>query len=85
MGEREMEIMSENLRVEYTRQIENIKKLRTLYEQRARSADLEIESLKRKLADRNKDIENEVLKLVFCNRKNHEKTSRSIKTHQFLF
>lgn len=62
MSERETEIMSENLRTEYTRQLDNIKRLKTLYEQRARSADAEIEILKRKLADKNTEIDNELLK-----------------------
>ena len=62
MGEREAEILSENLRTEYTRQLENIRRLKSLYEQRARSADAEIEILKRKLNDKNTEIDNELLK-----------------------
>lgn len=64
MYERETEIMSENLRVEYTRQLENIRRLKTLYEQRARSADAEIEILKRKLTDKTSEVDNEILKYV---------------------
>lgn len=62
MSERETEMLSEHLRTEYTRQLENIRRLKTLYEQRARSADAEIEILKRKLADKNTQVDNELLK-----------------------
>lgn len=62
IGDRETELMSETLREEYTRQLENIRRLKTLYEQRARSADAEIASLKRKLDEKNKEIDNEILK-----------------------
>lgn len=62
MSERETEMLSEHLRTEYTRQLENIRRLKSLYEQRARSADAEIEILKRKLADKNTQVDNELLK-----------------------
>ncbi|XP_055685406.1 restin homolog [Lutzomyia longipalpis] len=70
LADREMLIMSENLRNEYMRQLENMKNLRTLYEQRARTADLEIEALKERLiasenrlkeeVDKNQEQENHI-------------------------
>lgn len=49
IADREMVIMSENLRNEYIRQLDNMKNLKMLYEQRARASDLEMETLKERL------------------------------------
>lgn len=46
-GERELKIMSSNLRQEYERQLGNIRQLRQLYEERQRIALAEQENLQR--------------------------------------
>lgn len=46
-SEREMKIMSNNLRQEYERQLVNIRQLRQLYEERQRVAAAEYENLQR--------------------------------------
>ncbi|XP_059614189.1 cingulin [Phlebotomus argentipes] len=65
LADRETLIMSENLRNEYIRQLDNMKNLRTLYEQRARLSNLEIESLKERLIASENQLKEEV-------DKNHE-------------
>lgn len=49
LAERELEVMSENLRQEYDRQLANIRNLRALYEERARISAAEKENLNRQL------------------------------------
>ncbi|GAB0097592.1 uncharacterized protein DMENIID0001_132470 [Sergentomyia squamirostris] len=60
IADREMLIMSENLRNEYNRQLDNMKNLKSLYEQRARLADLEIETLKERLIASENRLKEEV-------------------------
>lgn len=49
LAEREMHMMSENLRQEYDRQLVNIRNLRALYEERARISAAEKENLNRQI------------------------------------
>jgi hypothetical protein len=49
MNEREAEIMSTKLREEYMEQLEKMKNLRTLYEERARLSVIERENLRQEL------------------------------------
>ncbi|GAB0086222.1 hypothetical protein DMENIID0001_002270 [Sergentomyia squamirostris] len=69
IADREMLIMSENLRNEYNRQLDNMKNLKSLYEQRARLADLEIETLKERLIASENRLKEEVDKNQ--NQQNH--------------
>ncbi|XP_055712235.1 CAP-Gly domain-containing linker protein 1 [Phlebotomus papatasi] len=73
IADREMVIMSENLRNEYIRQLDNMKNLKVLYEQRARASDLEMETLRERLiasenrlkeqVDKNQEQENHIHQL----------------------
>lgn len=61
LAERETQLMSENLRQEYDRQLTNIRNLRALYEERTRVSAAERENLNRQLetcrAELNSEIE----------------------------
>ncbi|XP_057661706.1 uncharacterized protein LOC130897114 isoform X1 [Diorhabda carinulata] len=59
---REAAILSEDLRKEYERQIENMRNLRLLYEERQRAERKEKEELRSQLADVKKDLEHEQMK-----------------------
>lgn len=64
LGEREMHLMSENLRQEYDRQLINIRNLRALYEERARVSVAEKENLNRQLETSRAEYRSEVEKCV---------------------
>lgn len=64
LADREMKLMSENLRQEYDRQLNNIRNLRALYEERARVNVAERENLIRQLDTRKSDLEAEIEKYV---------------------
>lgn len=49
LADREVQLMSENLRQEYDRQFANMRHLKSLYEERARVSTAEKENLTRKL------------------------------------
>ncbi|XP_037927314.1 uncharacterized protein PFB0145c [Teleopsis dalmanni] len=63
-GEREMKIMSQNLRQEYERQLGNIRQLRQLYEERQRISAAEQENLQRLISIKKDELvaENEKTK-----------------------
>lgn len=57
MAGKEMNVLSEDLRREYERQLRNIRNLRTLYEERQRAERKEKENLESQLDDVKKDLE----------------------------
>lgn len=65
MAERETKIMSDNLRLEYDRQLTNIRNLRALYEERARVSAAERENLIRQLDTKRTELEAENEKYVY--------------------
>lgn len=62
LAEREVQLMSENLRQEYDRQLNNIRNLRALYEERARVSAAERENLNRQLDTKRAELESEIEK-----------------------
>lgn len=62
LAERELKIMSDQLRLEYDRQLTNIRNLRALYEERARVSAAERENLLRQLDTKRTELEAEVEK-----------------------
>lgn len=64
LAEREVQLMSENLRQEYDRQLNNIRNLRALYEERARVSAAERENLNRQLDTKRAELESEIEKWV---------------------
>lgn len=62
LAEREMQLMSENLRQEYDRQLSNIRNLRALYEERARISAAERENLNRQLETSRAELSSEIEK-----------------------
>lgn len=62
LAEREMQLMSENLRQEYDRQLTNIRNLRALYEERARVSVAERENLNRQLETCRAELKSETEK-----------------------
>lgn len=62
LAERELHVMSENLRQEYDRQLANIRNLRALYEERARISAAEKENLNRQLETSRAEHSSEVEK-----------------------
>lgn len=52
IAEREVALMSDDLRAEYERQLTNIRNLRLLYEERSRSQNQECENLRRQLQNK---------------------------------
>lgn len=62
LAERELKIMSDQLRIEYDRQLTNIRNLRALYEERARVSAAERENLLRQLDTKRTELEAEVEK-----------------------
>lgn len=64
MAERELTIMSDQLRIEYDRQLTNIRSLRTLYEERARVSAAEKENLMRQLETKRTELVTESEKYV---------------------
>ena len=58
-GERELKIMSNNLRQEYERQLGNIRQLRQLYEERQRVAAAEHENLQRLISIKRDELQAE--------------------------
>lgn len=64
LHEREMQIMSADLRREYERQMTNIRNLRELYEERERVSRMERDNLLRQLELRKNDLEAEQEKWV---------------------
>ncbi|KAF7282782.1 hypothetical protein GWI33_001930 [Rhynchophorus ferrugineus] len=69
LSTKEMTILSKDLRQEYERQLQSIRNLRTLYEERQRSDHREKEELKRSLEEVKKELEEE-------QKKNSEATER---------
>jgi len=63
-SEREMKIMSNNLRQEYERQLVNIRQLRQLYEERQRVAAAEYENLQRLISIKRDELTAEQEKWV---------------------
>ncbi|EDS33576.1 Ofd1 protein [Culex quinquefasciatus] len=59
LAEREMQIMSSDLRRQYERQMANIRSLRELYEERERVSRMERDNLLRQLELRKNDLEAE--------------------------
>lgn len=68
MAERELLMMSENLRQEYDRQLANIRNLRALYEERARISAAEKENLHRQLDTSRAELNSEIDKYVLYDR-----------------
>lgn len=64
LAEREMHMMSENLRQEYDRQLVNIRNLRALYEERARISAAEKENLNRQIETSRAELNAAVEKYV---------------------
>lgn len=62
MAERELQVMSENLRQEYDRQLANIRNLRALYEERARISAAEKENSNRQLETSRAELSSEIEK-----------------------
>lgn len=62
LAERELKLMSDQLRTEYDRQLTNIRNLRALYEERARVSAAERENLLRQLDTKRTELEAEVEK-----------------------
>lgn len=62
LAERETQLMSENLRQEYDRQLTNIRNLRALYEERARVSAAERENLNRQLETSRAELKSEIEK-----------------------
>lgn len=62
MADRELHVMSENLRQEYDRQLVNIRNLRALYEERARISAAEKENLNRQLETSRAELTSEIEK-----------------------
>lgn len=62
LAERELKIMSDQLRLEYDRQLTNIRNLRALYEERARVSAAERENLLRQLDTKRTELEAEIEK-----------------------
>lgn len=60
LAEREMQVMSENLRQEYDRQLTNIRNLRALYDERARVSAAERENLNRQLETSRAELKSEI-------------------------
>ncbi|CAH0545844.1 unnamed protein product [Brassicogethes aeneus] len=69
LASREMNILSQDLREEYERQLLNIRNLRQLYEERHRANKLEKEELATKLEETTKELEDE-------HKKNQEQNER---------
>ncbi|VEN41292.1 unnamed protein product, partial [Callosobruchus maculatus] len=59
LQEKEMNILSQDLRQEYERQLENMRSLRTLYQERSRIEKLEREQMQSQLDETKKQIEQE--------------------------
>lgn len=57
LADREMKTLSNDLRSEYERQLENIRNLRVLYEERARIAEVTRQNLLRDLDDQKSLVE----------------------------
>lgn len=62
LAEREAQLLSENLRQEYDRQLANIRNLRALYEERARISAAERENLNRQLETSRTELKSEIEK-----------------------
>lgn len=62
MAEREARLMSENLRREYDRQLNNIRNLRALYDERQRINAAEKENLNRQLDTKRAELDGETEK-----------------------
>uniref|UniRef100_T1GBE5 Uncharacterized protein n=1 Tax=Megaselia scalaris TaxID=36166 RepID=T1GBE5_MEGSC len=63
LAERELQLMSDNLRQEYDRQLENIRSLRQLYEERARVCAAERENLQRQISIKKDELTAEMEKM----------------------
>ncbi|CAH1973815.1 unnamed protein product [Acanthoscelides obtectus] len=59
LQEKEMNILSQDLRMEYERQLENMRSLRTLYQERSRIEKLEREQMQSQLEEIKKQMEQE--------------------------
>lgn len=59
LAEKEIQLLSKNLRSEYERQMANIRDLRALYEERQRAAHREKDELVSQLDDAKKELEEE--------------------------
>lgn len=66
-SEKETKILSTDLKQEYQRQLENIKKMRTLYEERSNLLLQENNVLKQQLGDKEHDLQTETEKYVELN------------------
>lgn len=62
IAEREVALMSDDLRAEYERQLTNIRNLRLLYEERSRSQNQECENLRRQLQNKINELNVELEK-----------------------
>nr|CAI5853434.1 unnamed protein product [Callosobruchus analis] len=62
LQEKEMNILSQDLRQEYERQLENMRSLRTLYQERSRIEKLEREQMQSQLEETKKQMEREQIK-----------------------
>jgi hypothetical protein len=80
MNEREAEMMSTKLREEYMEQLEKMKNLRTLYEERARLSVIERENLRQELDAVKQEYNLEIEKLVDNIQK---KNSSKLKFYEF--
>lgn len=59
LAEKEVQLLSQNLRSEYERQMANIRDLRILYEERQRAVNRENGELGQQLNDAKKDLEDQ--------------------------
>ncbi|XP_044735061.1 myosin-10-like [Chrysoperla carnea] len=62
LADREAQVMSNDLREEYERQLQNIRNLRTLYEERSRISRIELQNVKDQLTDTQQKLESETTK-----------------------
>lgn len=65
LAEREVSMMSTDLKDEYERQIENIRSLRALYEQRQAATKAERDLMASQLTDAKNNLENEQKKIGY--------------------
>lgn len=66
-NDHEMKIMSDELRREYQRQLENIRNLKTLYEERTRVIVTERDTIKRELEETKSELTVEMERYIINN------------------
>lgn len=59
MSEKEINILSKDLRVEYEKQLQIMRNMRTVYEERQKSDYQEKQELKKVIEDQKKELEDE--------------------------